>query len=125
MPLDTGPLIAALGPPILVHEGVTYEGRHLSILEWGGFMERVTALKKNQLGLLEQQRLYRDLADAWFPRPAWRPWRRRPRSVGAILLSLPLTVQLEALASFIRSQRRAMGLTVPAAGSTTMAPPTT
>lgn len=125
MALDTAPLLAALDPPVFTHDGRTWEGKHLSILEWARYLERLGALGAKRLGLVEQQRLYRDLANAWF-KPAKRRWfGRREPTVGDILLTLPPAVQDQVLASFIRSQHRALGLMSPGSGSTAKATATT
>lgn len=127
MALDTAPLLAALDPPVFKHEGVEYRGRHLSVLEWSAKMERMAALGAGKLGLAGQQAFYRELCEAWFPPPPrrWGVGPRTGRSVGDIVLSLPPVVQEQVMASFIRSQQHALGLTVPAAGSITTAPTTT
>lgn len=123
MALDTGPLLVALDPPVFTHDGETWEGRHLSILEWAKFLERLEKFATKKMDILEQQRLYRDLANAWF-KPERRRWfgKRRRKTVGEVILTLPPAVQEKVLASFIRSQHRALGLTAPGAGNIGMAP---
>lgn len=127
MALDTGPLLAALEPPAFRHEGIEYRGRHLSILEWQTKMERMAAFGDGTMDLAAQQAFYADLCNGWFPPPPrrWGIGPRVGRSVADIVLSLPPLVQDQVVASFIRSQQRANGLTVPAAGSITTAPTTT
>ena len=122
MGLDTAPLLAALNPPSFTHEGTTWEGKHLSILEWAKYLERLGVLGTKRLDLVSQQRLYRDLANAWF-KPARRRWfGARERTVGDVILTLPPAVQDQVMASFIRSQHRALGLMVPDSGSIGKAP---
>jgi len=126
MPLDTAPMLAALDPPAFRHEGVLFEGRHLSLLEWARYMERLAALGSRRMNLAEQQRLYRDLVDAWFPPPRRRWLSRRPRSAADVVLSLPPLVQDQLLSGFITSQHRALGLeSVSNAGSIEGTTPTT
>lgn len=126
MGLDTAPLLAALEPPSFTHEGKTWQGRHLSILEWTGWMGRMEAFQHRKLGLIGQQHFMRDLADAWFPKPRrqWRTFWKRERSVGDIILTLPPVVQDQVLATFIRSQQRALGPMVPDAGNIRSPAPT-
>lgn len=125
MPMDTGPLLEALGPPAFTHEGRTYTGRHLSILEWATHIHAVEQLQRQELGILGILQFHRQLIRVFFPSPR-RPWwqLRRPSSEAArVFLELPLAIQHELMASFLNSQARALGLArktaPPALGMTT------
>lgn len=131
MQFDTGPALEALGRPTFTHEGLTYEGRLVSLPEWMRHMKDAERIEKNQLNLMEQAVVFRRLINAWFPpkpEEKRRSFRRRRtafmtgtndagepeigpyRSVADIILELPVAVQSEAVASFFRSQARAFAL---------------
>lgn len=125
MAFDTRETLDALSPPTFTHDGVTYVGRHLSILEWMREMEALGKLGRNELNVLEVERLYRRLCDKLFPpqrRSLWQWLTRTPKPlrVSGIVLSLPLEIQHRAMTDFLRSQARAHGLlpTSPTLGKT-------
>ena len=131
MQFDTGPALEALGRPTFKHEGLTYEGRLISLPEWMHHIKDAELAEKNQLNLMQRAVVYRRLIDAWFPptfekkRRSFRRRRRafmvgvnengetetsRYRSVADIILELPVAIQSEAVGSFFHSQARAFAL---------------
>jgi hypothetical protein len=129
---NTAPLLEEFGPPVFVHEGRRFVGRHMSIVEWLAHVGELEKLGGKALTLPERLGLHRRLCDEWFPPPPRRygvgRFRVGPRtgpSVGAILVALPYPVQDAALASFINSQVRALGLNTPALGTATGSSSTT
>lgn len=131
---DTATYLDAIQPPRFRHRTrrgrvVEHVGRFLSVDEWLAFQPRVMALLRGDTSAAEQRALMLDIATAIFP--------PRPvdallgRTVGQILLTLPVAAQGEAFLDFCDSQLRALGMptfrpaTSPQAGAPTTTPPTT
>jgi hypothetical protein len=120
---DTAPDLEAFAPPTLVHEGVTYTGRHVSILEWFTWTARLERAAEGKASVAELLVLYRQLCDLFFPPPPrvwWAPWRRRGGvRVADLVAGLPLEVQHRVIASFLQAQARGLGVKAPGPMTTT------
>lgn len=105
---DADQYIEALEPPVFKYGGRIYRGRILSMEDWVRFAPRLQKAARKELSHLDYQVLIWQLARAIFPRPWWKVWER---SVGSILLKLPIKVREAAVQDFLEPQGRALGLT--------------
>lgn len=129
MIFDTAPQLEEFAPPTFVHQGRTWVGRHLSVIEWFAHVEQLARAGRNELNIFELEAFWVKLVKRFFPAPRRRLLVRlrlaRPRpeevSVAEIFVTLPLAVRQRAIESFIASQARALGLKGTTPGKTTTA----
>jgi hypothetical protein len=109
---DRAALLAALEPPRFRDGETEYVGRILSAPEWWRIEARIAAA-----GPLEGPsivRLIREVVDEIFPPPPVSRWRWRrpllpPLSVGALISSMPLPLQVQAFTSFAEALAKIHG----------------
>ena len=104
---DADQELEALDPPQFKYQGRVYRGVILSMEDWIRFAPRLQRAARKELSYVDYQVLVWQLGRAIFPKPWWKVWER---SVGAILLKLPLKVREAALQDFLAPQGKALGL---------------
>lgn len=106
-------LKAVLEPPAILIDGVTYEGRLLSLEEWLPFQDRLAALqevrnKEDPGAWRDVYKIVRDYCNLAFPEKWWcylMPWRK---TVADRVLELPPVAMLAAVQDFFVRQARAL-----------------
>ena len=93
---DTAQFLAALTPPVFRHEGREIVGRFLSVPEYLALTDLVANTPTPTMR--DTLRIHRKVADEIFPSTGDGP------SVGEILETLPIPVQLAMVADFFECQ---------------------
>ena len=115
---NTTAALAALKPPTFDHEGIVYVGVFVSIREWMHWMDVVDRYGQKKLDVNQVLDLHADLCSLWFPPPRREHWWQRWFAPGVspvwlMLEPLPLSLQVDAITSFLRSQAACFGVTIP------------